>query len=58
MANKKFSFADAKQKIKDLELEIQLAKADVKKDVKKIGAGDVVIFLVGGILGGLIVWIF
>ena len=58
MANKKFSFADAKQKIKDLELEIQMAKADVKKDVKKIGAGDVVIFLGGVIVGGLIVWIF
>ena len=58
MASKKFSFADAKQKIKDLELEIQMAKADVKKDVKKIGAGDVVIFLGGVIVGGLIVWIF
>ena len=58
MANKKFSFADAKQKIKDLELEIQMAKADIKKDVRKIGAGDVVIFLAGGILGGLLVWIF
>ena len=58
MANKKFSFADAKQKIKDLELEIQMAKADVKKDVKKIGAGDVAFFLGGVIVGGLIVWIF
>ena len=54
----KFTFADAKKKIKDLELEVQMAKADIKKDVKKIGAGDVVIFLAGAVLGGLMVWIF
>ena len=54
----KFTFADAKKKIKDLELEVQMARADIKKDVKKIGAGDVVIFLAGTVLGGLIVWIF
>ena len=54
----KFTFADAKKKIKDLELEVQMAKADIKKDVKKIGAGDVVIFLAGTVLGGLMVWIF
>ena len=54
----KFTFADAKKKIKDLELEVQMAKADIKKDVKKIGAGDVIIFLAGTVLGGLIVWIF
>ena len=54
----KFTFADAKKKIKDLELEVQMAKADIKKDVKKIGAGDVVIFLAGVVLGGLTVWIF
>ena len=54
----KFTFADAKKKIKDLELEVQMARADIKKDVKKIGAGDVVIFLAGTVLGGLTVWIF
>ena len=54
----KFTFADAKKKIKDLELEVQMAKADIKKDVKKIGAGDVVIFLAGTIVGGLTIWIF
>ena len=54
----KFTFADAKKKIKDLELEVQMARADIKKDVKKIGAGDVIIFLAGTVLGGLIVWIF
>ena len=54
----KFTFAEAKKKIKDLELEVQMARADIKKDVKKIGAGDVVIFLAGAVLGGLMVWIF
>ena len=54
----KFTFAEAKKKIKDLELEVQMARADIKKDVKKIGAGDVIIFLAGTVLGGLIVWIF
>ena len=54
----KFTFAEAKKKIKDLELEVQMARADIKKDVKKIGAGDVIIFLAGTVLGGLMVWIF
>ena len=53
-AKKRFTFADAKEKIKELELELQLAKKDVKDDVKNFGYGDVVIFIAGSGLGYLI----
>lgn len=47
MAKKRFTFADAKAKIKALEEELAAAKADVKEDVKKIGYGDVLFYLAG-----------
>lgn len=65
MAKKRFTFADAKERIKELEstvddLQAMLAEElneveeDVVEDFKKIGYGDVAFTLIGLVVGLLI----
>ena len=54
----KFTFKDAKLKIAELEAEIKDLKdkavEDVKEDFSVIGFGDVVFFLAGVLVGGIV----
>ena len=54
----KFTFKDAKLKIAELETELQELKdkavEDVKEDFNVIGFGDVLFFVAGVLVGGII----
>ncbi len=70
MANKRFTFADAKLKIKELEAQVDdlqgilsdefaNAKEDIVEDVSNFGWGDAVIAIVAAAVGFLLgAWIF
>ena len=67
--SKRFTFADAKLKIKELEGKISdlegvlkdefdEAAEDIAKDIKSFGYGDIVIAIAGAIVGFILGWIF